>query len=154
VTPPAWLWIALALSLGAEVLIADTARNPYLRIADRNVFGLRPPRREQSEPPPAPLARVKVVGITTLLPGKRALLKVYLPAQPPAPAREVACILKVGQREGLIEVLDIDEVAGCVKVNNAGTEMVVLLENENPRPQGPRPPPDIPSIPIQALSRR
>jgi hypothetical protein len=141
------LWIALAFSLSAEALFAGTAGNPYLRVLDRNLFDLRAPQRQRPEPPPAPLARVKVVGITTMLGAKRALLKVFLPAQPPEPANELACILKIGQREGPIEVLDIDEVAGLVQVNNAGTEMMLALQKDTSRPPGP---PPLPALPPRA----
>jgi hypothetical protein len=72
------------------------------------------------------------VGITTFG-DKRALLKVKFPARPPEPAREVSCILTVGQREGPIEVLEIDESAGSVRINNSGTEMVLTLAQDGPR---------------------
>jgi hypothetical protein len=139
----AWLWVALMLDLGAGVLRADAAENPYSRIAARNVFALSPLQPQPTEPPPAPLAMVKLVGITTLC-GRCALLKVHLPAQPPEPAREVACILKVGQRDGPIELLEIDEQKGRVRVRNSGTETMLMLERETvqpPRlPAPPRPP--------------
>ena len=43
---PAWLWIALALSLDANALVVDTSGNPYLGIADRNIFRLKSPQRQ------------------------------------------------------------------------------------------------------------
>ena len=151
---PAWLLVAVGLSLGANALVAETSGHPYLGIAVRNVFCLKPPQRQITEPPPAPLAKVKVVGITTFLGDKRALLKVYLPALLPEPAKEFSCILTVGQREGPIEVLEIDEVSGRVKVNNSGTVMVLTLEKSSPRPQTPSPPPEPPALPMQSASRR
>ena len=123
-------------------------------IAARNVFRLMPAQRQRTDPPPAPLAKVKAVGITTMLGDKRALLKVYLPAIPPEPAKEVSHILTVGQREGPIEVLEIAERAGSVTVNNAGTVMVLRLEQDGPRPQGPSLPPPPTPLPMQAASRR
>ena len=149
VSLPTWLWLALALGLVADGLRADTAESPYLGIAGRNVFGLRPILPPHYEPPPAPLAKVKVVGITTFG-GKRALLDVHLPANPPEPAKEVASILTVGQREGKIRVLEIDEVAGCVKVDNDGTVMTLVLALS----PTPRSPPDLPPLPVQTMSRR
>ena len=62
-----------------------------------------------------------LVGITTILQEKRALLKVEFPAQPSEPAKELSCIVAVGQRVGPIEILAIDETAGTVRVNNSGT---------------------------------
>ena len=143
---PLWLFAALGLSLGTPALVAETAGHPYLGIAGSNVFRLKAP---PPTPPPlrsVPLARAKLVGITTMG-DKRALLRVYLPANPPEPAKEVSCILAVGQREGLIEVLEIDEVAGTVKVNNSGTVMVLAFEKESPRPQTPSLPRGLPPLP-------
>jgi hypothetical protein len=125
-----------------------------LGIAGSNVFRLKPPQPPPPEPPPAPLARVKVVGITTFPGDKRALLKVYLPAIPPEPAKEVSCILTVGQREGPIEVLEIDEIAGSVKVKNSGTVMVLTLEKGSPRPENPSLPREPPPLPMPPALRR
>lgn len=145
---------ALGLSLGAKALVAETSGNPYLGIAGSNVFRLKPPQRQGTDLPPAPLPRAKAVGITTILRAKLALLKVYLPAIPPEPAKEFSCILTVGQREGPIEVLEIDEMAGSVKVNNSGTVMMLTLEKGSPRPQNPPLLPEPPPLPMQSASRR
>jgi hypothetical protein len=78
---------------------------------------------------------------------------VYLPAKPPEPARELACVLEVGQRAGPVEVLGIDEVAGSVRLKNAGVERVLMLEKAGPHvPSAPLPKP--PPPPIQVISRR
>lgn len=146
---PTWLWIALVSSLGAPAMAADISGNPYLGIAGRNIFGLNPPRPLIIEPPSP---KVKLFGITTFG-DKRALLKVYLPAKPPEPAKELACILKVGQREGPIEVLDINERAGTVRVMNFRTVIVLTFEKETLRPQNPPPLSDPPPLPVQSASR-
>jgi len=151
---PTWLWVAFGLSLGTTALVADTSGNPYLGIAGRNVFRLNPPQPPHTNLPPALLPKVKAVGITTILGDKLALLKVYLPAMPPEPAKEVTCILTVGQREGPVEVLEIDEKAGSAKVNNSGTVMVLTLERDRPGPQNPFLPPQPPPLPIESASHR
>ena len=143
---PAWLLVALGLSVGTPALVAETAGHPYLGIAGSNVFRLKSPQPPPPSPPPVPLARAKLVGITTLG-DKRALLKVSLLANPPEPAKEVSCTLAVGQREGPIEVLEINEVAGTVKVNNSDTVMVLTFEKESPRPHAPSLPRDLPPLP-------
>ena len=104
-----WLVSTVVLCLGATALVADTPGHPYVGIAGSNVFRLRPPALQATNPPPALLPQVMPVGITTFG-DKRVLLKVKFPARPPEPAKEVSCILTVGQREGPIEVLEIDEV--------------------------------------------
>ena len=148
---PAWLWIALVLNLGMEALVADTPRNPYLGIASSNVFRLKPPSLPVLDPPALPLPRIKLVGITTFG-GKWALLRIYLPARPPEPAREFSCILAVGQRSGVIQVLEVDELAGSVKVRNSGTEMLLTLEVVRAGPQNPALPPVPPPLPIRFAS--
>jgi hypothetical protein len=151
---PPGLLVALALSLGAGTLVAETAGNPYLGIAGSNISRLQPPQRVVPGLPPPPLARIKAVGITTILGDKLALLKVYLPAIPPEPAKEISCILTIGQREGPVEVLEIDEMAGSVKVSNSGTVTVLTLEKGIPNPKYPSLPPEPPPLPTQAASRR
>jgi hypothetical protein len=114
---------SLVLWAGANAGRADTATNPYQGIVERNVFDLRPP------PPPAaveapvavPAARITLTGITTILGNKRAYLKTQARGQPGQPPADDSCILAEGQREGDLTVLEIDEKAGTVKVNNAGT---------------------------------
>ena len=73
---------------------------------------------------------------------------------PPEPAKELSCILTVGQREGPIEVLEIDERAGSVTVNNSGTVQVLTLQQDSPRPQtlALSPPPT--PLPMQAAAHR
>ena len=149
--PP--LLVALVLGLGVGALVADTAAHPYLAIAGSNSFRLKSPQRQDPEPPAVPLPRIKLVGITTIG-EKRVLLKVYLPAGPTEPARELSCILTVGQREGPIEVVDVDELAGRVTVRNSGRVMLLTLENEKPGPQNAAFPPKPPPLPTPpALGR-
>ena len=144
--------IALMLILGTGTLVADTSGHPYLGIAGSNVFHLKPPQTQPTDLPVVPLPRVKLVGITTF--GKtRVLLKVYLPAAPPEPARELSCILTPGQREGPIEVLEVDVLARRVTVRNSGALMLLTLENEKQGPQNPALPPAPPPLPIRSASR-
>jgi hypothetical protein len=141
----------LGLSLSTGLLVADTSGHPYNGIAASNVFRLRPVPLLIPGPPPAPLPRITLIGTTTILQVKRALLNVQFPAQPPEPGKEVSCILTIGQREGPIEVVAIDETAGSVRVNNSGTEMLLTFPRNGPRdqdtplpvvaPPPPRPPP-------------
>jgi hypothetical protein len=144
---PAWLLSGLVLSLSATLLVTETSGHPYLVIVGRNVFALQPPPPRVPEPPPAPLPKVVPVGITTIVGVKQALLRVYLPARPPEPAKEVSCVLSAGQREGPIEVLGVDAATGSVEVNNSGTVMVLSLDRDSPRQQAslmpPGPPPPI-----------
>jgi hypothetical protein len=149
---PASILMALVLTLGVEALVADTSGHPYLGIAGSNVFHLNPPPPQHPDLPVVPLPRIKLVGITTF--GKtRVLLKVYLPATPPEPARELSCILTVGQRGGPIEVLEVDELAGRVTVRNSGRVMLLTMEYEKPEPRNPASPPE-PPPPMRSALRQ
>ena len=119
------------------------ADNRYESISERNVFGLKPPPPppdpEAAKPPPV---KITLTGITTII-GKRALLKTPPPSSKPGePSKgEQSYILAEGQREGDIEVLEIDEKAGSVKVKN-GTALVLLtFEKDGPK---------LPSTPLPA----
>jgi hypothetical protein len=151
---PVWLVGTVVLSLGATALVADTPGHSYVGIAGSNVFRLRPPARQATNPPPALLPQVIPVGITTILGDKRVLLRVKFPARPPEPAREVSCILAVGQREGPIEVLEIDESTGSVKINTSGTVMVLTLAQDGPRLQTASLPERPPPLPIELVPQR
>jgi hypothetical protein len=128
----------------------DTASgNPYRAIVDRNVFGLKspppPPDPEANKPPPP---KITPTGITTIFGNKRALFKVQMPARPPEPAKEQSFILTEGQREGQIEVLEIDEKLGSIKFNNFGTVVTLTLEKDGAKlpntPPAALPPPGVP----------
>jgi hypothetical protein len=123
----------VTLCTAATAITGDRSM-PYEGIVERNLFGLKPP-----PPPPDPDAankpqpsKITLTGITTILGNKRALMKT-----PPPQAKlgeqaktEQSYILAVGERENEIEVLDIDEIAGTVKVKNAGViETVSFKEN-------------------------
>ena len=126
---------SLALRIAANEVSPDASNNPYQSIVDRNVFALKPPPPppdpEASKPPPV---KITLTGITTLL-GKRALLKSPAPpGKPGEPARpELSYILAPGQREGEIEVLDIDEVGGNVKLRNGGVEVTLNIDKDGPK---------------------
>src|SRR5439155_9963167 len=74
-----------------------------------------------------------------VLPGK--------PAEPGKPAgqpREESFTLAVGQRQDDIEVLEIDEKAGTVKVNNFGAEMTLSFKDDGVKTTSAPPPGPIP----------
>jgi hypothetical protein len=102
---------------------ADPTANPYQGIVDRNVFGLRPPPPPPSnEPVRPPPPAVALTGITTILGKKLAFMNVQVPPRPGEQAKggPQSFMLGVGEREGEIEVIDIDEKGGIVKLNDYG----------------------------------
>jgi hypothetical protein len=123
---------SLAACAAAEAVTAEASTaSPYQSIVDRNVFGLKPPPPppdpEASKPPPPKLI---LTGITTIFGNKRALMKTTLPAKAPEPAKEQSYMLAEGQRDGDIEVLQIDDKENTVKVRNFGVEQTLNF-NEN-----------------------
>ena len=143
---------SLGLCSLAKATIPDSSGNPYQQIAQNNIFRLKPPQVASPEPAPRPpLPRVTLTGITTML-GKRVLLKVQFPANPPEPPREQSYILAEGQRDDPIEVLEINEKAGSVRLILSGTDVELTFEKDGPKQPNappiqtppPRPPPPVP----------
>src|SRR5438445_5556396 len=106
---------SLALAIGTRAAVNETdASNPFSAIVERNVFALKDP------PPPPPLEvktntpppNIRLTGITTIFgtSNKRALFMVQEIGIPGKPiGKEESYILTEGQRQGAIEVLEIDE---------------------------------------------
>src|SRR5215471_1239825 len=142
---------SLGLCITANAVTAESQNNPYQSIVDRNVFALKPPPPppdpEATKPPPVKIA---LTGITTILGNKRALMKSPAPpGKPGEPAKpEVSYILTVGQREGDVEVLDIDEVGGNVKLRNGGVEVTLNIDKDGPKlAPSAAPVPGVPGMP-------
>ena len=125
------LLVSLALCAGANAVVADSSATAYQSIVDRNVFGLKPPPPppdpEATKPPPP---KITLTGITTIFGNKRALMKATPPPKPPDPAKEQTYMLTEGQRDGDIEVLEIDEKANTVKVRNYGVEQTLNFDKD------------------------
>jgi len=135
--------LSLLLGMGMRALSAEVMDNPYQGIVDRNVFNLKPPVDPATLQPPAPLPpKITLTGFTTILGNKRVLFKVQQPPKPPAPATDAFYILSEGQRDGDIEVLEIDAASRAVKFNNHGTiQTLDLADNGVKPPATPMPPP-------------
>ena len=119
--------VLVCMEAGAVSSTPDPHR--YGGIAGRNAFGLRTqPTPAPLENPAPPPPKIKLTGITTLPGGKRALFKLLLPAQPGQPAKEDYLTLAEGQRKGNIEVLQINEKARTVEVDDFGTVMTVTFD--------------------------
>jgi hypothetical protein len=131
----------VALCTSGNAVTTDAPGNPYQGIVDRNVFGLKspppPPDPEANKPPPP---KVFLTGITTILGTKRALLKWTPPPKPGEPAKEQSLTFVEGQREGEIEVLEINEKARTVKVNDYGTITTLDFDKDGVKVAGGIPP--------------
>lgn len=129
--------VVLAMQAGATNVLraasskAIDASNPYDVIVHRNVFDLMdpppllPPKDDTTPPPP----NVELTGIMTILGDKRALFMVQdvtPPGKPPKSAESY--ILTEGQRQGVLEVLEIDAKNAKVKIKNDGIVSTITFE--------------------------
>ena len=78
-------------------------------------------------------------------------MKVKVPAKPPEPAKEQSFVFVEGQREGEVEVKEIDPVEGTVKVDNAGTILALNLKDHGERPTPGASVPTAPGSPPNSL---
>jgi hypothetical protein len=117
----------LAIGDGACADDAGIAGNPYSPIATRNVFGLKPLPQTMTvmpaqtiDPPP----KITVNGIMSILGSAQVLFKVL-------PQRNLAtvnsCILRVGEQQDGVKILQIDMYAGFVVFNNHGVVQHISL---------------------------
>jgi hypothetical protein len=109
---------------------AADAGQPYAVISRRNAFHLKPRPTPVTEGPRAPLPKIHLTGITTIFQDKRALLKVELPGKPPNTAQSF--ILTEGQKDGPLQVLQINEKTALVKVDYLGTVTNLTFEKLMP----------------------
>ena len=139
----------VSLVFCADVLAVapDSSTSRYQAIPDRNAFGLTPPAPKDSAlPPPPSIPKLILTGITTILGNKRALMKAVPTAGVPGQAaKEESLILTEGQRQGTVEVLNIDEQAGSVRVNNSGSIMTLTFEKDGAKLTNTPPPAATPS---------
>lgn len=141
------LWGCLTVSSLTGFALTDA--NPYSAISGRNVFALKPPT-----PPPvvdpaknSPPPNLELQGFTTILGRAQVLLKIKLPPRPPEPAKDRSLVMDVGQREGDVEVLEMDAYAGTVKLKNQGNIVSLNLKDNGSKPTaGPALP--APALPV------
>ena len=146
-----------ALLTGSLGLTADVPSNPYQGIVDRNLFSLKPaPKAEDNANPAGPAPKITLTGFTTILGDKRVLFKVQMPPKPPTPLKEESFIMTEGQRDGEIEVLEIDDKAGVAKFNNHGTIQTLDLATDGTKPSNVPPPAPMatPARPYSPLNGR
>ena len=129
------------LSLQAGVGAADVEPNsPYHQIAIRNVFDLKnPPAPARPPKPEIVLPKIRLTLITTIFSDKRAgLVWSAAATRPGEPPREESHILRVGDAEAGVEVLEIDEVKGQVKIRNQGQlQSLTFTSNSTSPTAGP-----------------
>jgi hypothetical protein len=114
----------------------STEGSPYASIVKQNVFRLKsPPPVEQDVPEVSP-PRITLLGIVAGPGPKQVMFKILIGTPP----REASYAL--GERESAdeIEVVEIAERAGLVRVRNHGQEQTLTLERDGMKPGGNSPP--------------
>jgi len=139
-----WMAGSLAFCMGAQAVTSENTENPYQSIVDRNVFSLKPAPTpvDPAEANKPQTLKITLTGITTILGNKRVLMKTAPPQGKPgeAPKTEQSYILTEGQREGDIEVIEINEKLGSVKVSNGGAVQTLTFEKDGAKlPATPAP---------------
>jgi hypothetical protein len=159
--------IGLLLTTGAKaatdsVKVTESA-GPYNGIVERNVFNLHAPPAAvnpadliQKTPPP----KVTFTGITTILGKKLAFLTI--PASKPGALPE-SMMLAEGQAQDEVEVRQIDEKAGIVKITNHGESQTLDFDHDGNKTTSapavahfptPAPPPPNVIRPLRSLPPR
>lgn len=133
------IWILACVLAGTNVRAAtpNPSRNPYEGIADRNVFDLRPPPPRTDEDalkPKTQIPKLTLNGITTIL-GKKVTF-ITAPSSKPG-ALPTTLMLAEGQAQDEVEVRQIDEKGGVVKVVNHGEEQTIDFEHNGAKPSPP-----------------
>lgn len=136
--------ITVAFCCSADVIGAASSGEPYGQIVERNLFGLHDPVVVQPPTVQPILPKVILTGTTTILGNRMVFVKIQVPQKPgEQPQGEQSLMLAEGQRESGVEVLQIDEKAGSVRINNSGTEMTITFEKDAGKVAGgPMPPPN------------
>lgn len=118
------------------------AAGPYALIVTRNVFGLIPPTRHDTEPAaetPDNLPKITPNGITTLFGQPEVLFKTSGGGQTGHPAKDNYYILTEGEVQDDIEVTHVDAKAGIVTFKNHNVVQTLPLGGiPAPTPPAPR----------------
>jgi hypothetical protein len=135
--------------LGAAVRadVAETPDQRYQVIIDRNAFGLKPAPKIspiQTNQPPAPV-NIKLSGITRDFAGLKAWMVIPPQTGPGKNSNPQYLSIPEHEKQGDIEVLEINEKESTVKILNAGTPVELnFKENGLPTPAAM----PVPGIPI------
>ena len=151
-----WIQVGVISCVAVFAAVHVLADNPYEKVVERNIFGLKPipPPPPPPPPPTPPVPKITLQGITSILGYRQVLFKALTLPGPGTPIKEQSYILSEGQREDDIEVLAIDEQAGTVKFNNHGTEQLLDMKTDSAKatPGAALPPAKAP-LPVPVFSQ-
>jgi len=139
---------AVGMAGSVYISAADIPENPYLSIVHRNPFALKepppPPAPQQEAPPAAPPVKVTLTGLLHMFGEPKAIFEIYDdPAKGGTPKRPAP--MRVGERQGPVEVLSIDVEKNMVTIRNSNVETNLTFEVA--KATGAVPIPGVPSVP-------
>jgi hypothetical protein len=136
--------IAAVFACAPRLFAVAPEASPFQSIAVANIFRLREP--EKPKPIDKPQPPLPPIGLTGIVDGYGKLFAL-LEVSPPNQAK-MFLKLERGQREGEIEVLNLDIKAGIAEVNISGTVTNLVL---NRNPSAPPPTATKPSLTTGAV---
>ncbi len=135
-SPVGLLCTGAMLMIAGVNLLADAKSNPFQVIVTRNPFGLTSPPRQDKNPTPQPEkppAVIRLTGVTSVLPQKKALFEIA-----EAPGKPFKNLIMVeGERDGDIELLAIDIGKNQVTIKNGTGVTNITLEAVKSAPGAP-----------------
>jgi hypothetical protein len=142
----------LAWQFSAGAVTSDGQLNPYSAIVDRNVFNLKPVP-PPPPPPPGPETqptKITLLGIVSGFGPKQVMFKTPVGTPP----KEMSFALGEGERAEDFEVIEINEIAGSVRIRNHGQEEALTLEKHGMKPTASAPAiPGVPGVPRPGAPR-
>ncbi len=148
------VWIASLASLAvvAQAAVAETKDHPYQVILTRNAFGLKPvPVVEPAKPDEGPPPNIKLTGLIGITIPKKAMLVVT----PAGKGNPLYLTVNEGEysEDSLLQVVEIDELAGSVKIAmNGKTSVLDFVNNGIKNAVAPAPiPTGVPPVPGTAV---
>ena len=111
-------------------LLATAGANPYVAIATRNVFQLRPAVVTEPVVETPPPVKITLLGIVTGFGPKQVMFRTTTSTPP----KQASYILGEGERADELTVLQIDEKAATVRIHNQGVEQLLSLEKNGLKP--------------------
>lgn len=142
----------LAWQISARAVTSDGQLNPYAAIVDRNVFNLKPvpPPPPPAPPPEAQPTKITLLGIVSGFGPKQVMFKTPVGTPP----KETSFALGEGERAEDFEVIEINEIAGAVRIRNHGQEEALTLEKHGMKPAASAPAvPGVPGVPRPGAPR-
>lgn len=122
------LAVGLVLQMNANALTLEGS--PYAAIVKRNVFRLTTPPPVEQDVPEVPPPKITLLGIVSGFGPKQVMFKI-LTGTPP---RENSYALGEMEHADEIEVIEIMESAGLVRVKNHAREQTLSLEKDGLKP--------------------